>query len=180
MEDRHMYQEKIIADYPAYKITNDGRVLTCFKPKTSIITDTWRELKQVYDKSCGYMIVTLCKGDNQGRQNKRVHRLMMEAFVPNPNNYPQINHIDGNKLNNILENLEWCTAKHNTQHSWALGMSKPVNEKSVIQLDDDFNFIAEYISLHEAGRQTGIAWQNISKVCLGLRPRAGGYRWKYK
>ena len=175
-----MYQEKIIAEYPAYKITNDGRVLTCFKPKTSTITDEWRELKQIYDKSCGYMIVTLCKGNNQGRQNKRVHRLMMEAFTPNPNNYPQINHIDGNKLNNSLENLEWCTSKHNTQHSWTLGMSKPVNEKGVLQLDDDFNIIAEFISLHEASRQTGIAWQNISKVCLGLRPRAGGFSWKYK
>ena len=175
-----MYQEKFIAGYPAYKITNDGRVLTCFKLKTSIITNEWRELKQVYDKSCGYMLVTLCKGKNQGRQNKRVHRLLMEAFKPNPNNYPHINHIDGNKLNNSLDNLEWCTSKHNTQHSWALGMSKPVNEKVVLQLDDNFNIIAEFASLHEAGRQTGVAWQNISKVCNGLRHTAGGFRWKYK
>lgn len=175
-----MYQEKIIAEYPAYKITNDGRVLSCFKPNSSTITEEWRELKQVYDKSCGYMIVTLCKGNGQGRQNKRVHRLMMEAFVPNPHNYSQINHKDGNKLNNSLDNLEWCTPKYNSQHSWALGISKPTNEKVVVQLDDNFNSIAEYPSLHEAGRQTGIVWQNISKVCLGLRTKAGGFRWKYK
>ena len=105
---------------------------------------------------------------------------MMEAFVPNPHNYSQINHKDGNKLNNSLDNLEWCTPKYNSQHSWALGISKPTNEKVVVQLDDNFNSIAEYPSLHEAGRQTGIVWQNISKVCLGLRTKAGGFRWKYK
>ena len=178
-----MYQEKVIADYPAYKITSDGRVLTCFKPKTSIITDTWRELKQIYDKSCGYMIVTLCKGQNKGRQNKRVHRLMMEAFIPNFNNLPQINHIDGNKLNNSLENLEWCTSKYNTQHAISLGLHKPKEQstcRAVVQMDEDFNDIAEFNSLHQVTEITGIAWQNVMKVCKGLRPRAGGFRWKYK
>lgn len=178
-----MYQEKIIADYPAYKVTTDGRVLTCFKPKTSIISDDWRELKQIYDKTCGYMIVTLCKGKNQGRQNKRVHRLIMEAFVPNPNNYPQINHIDGNKLNNSLENLEWCSSKHNTQHAIRLGLHNPKQQphnRAVIQMDNDYNYIAEFTSLHEASSMTGVAWQNIYKVCRGLRPRAGNFRWKYK
>lgn len=178
-----MYQEKIIADYPAYKITTDGRVLTCFKPKTSIITNEWRELKQVYDKSCGYMIVTLCKGNNQGRQNKRVHRLMMEAFKPNPNNYPHINHIDGNKLNNSLENLEWCTSKHNNQHAIAIGLRTPkiqTSNKAVIQMDLDGNDLAEFISLHQVTEVTGIAWQNVYKVCNGKRKTAGGFRWRYK
>ena len=178
-----MYQEKIIAEYPAYKITSDGKVFSCFKPKTSIISNEWRELKQVYDKSCGYMIVCLSKGNNKGRQNKRVHRLLMEAFVPNPNNYPQVNHIDGNKLNNSLENLEWCTSKHNTNHAIKIGLRdihKQWNNKKIIQMDEDFNFIAEFESLHEANRVTGVAWQNISKVIKGQRPRAGKFRWKCK
>ena len=175
--------EKIIKGYPAYKVTIDGKVLTCFKPKTSIITDEWRELKQVYDKSCGYMIVTLCKGKNQGRQNKRVHRLLMEAFVDNPNNYPQINHIDGNKLNNNLNNLEWCSSKHNSVHAVSMGLCdarRKASEVIIEQYDLSGNFITEYPSIHEAGRQTNIAWQNISKVCGGLRKSAGNYYWKYK
>ena len=175
--------EKIIKDYPAYKITIDGRVLTCFKPKTSIMTNEWRELKQVYDKTCGYMIVTLCRGKNQGRQNKRVHRLLMEAFVDNPNNYPQINHIDGNKLNNNLANLEWCSAKHNSIHAVSMGLcdaGRKASEVIVEQYDLSSNFIAEYPSMHEASRVTNIAWQNISKVCRGLRKSAGNYYWKYK
>ena len=175
--------EKIIKDYPAYKITIDGRVLSCFKPKTSIITNEWRELKQIYDKSCGYMIVTLCKGKNQGRQNKRVHRLLMEAFVDNPNNYPQINHIDGNKLNNNLDNLEWCSAKHNSIHAVSMGLCDArikASEVIIEQYDLSGNFIAEHPSLRGASRATNIAWQNISTVCRGLRKSAGNYYWKYK
>lgn len=175
--------EKLVKDYPAYKITKNGKVLTCFKNKTSIITNEYRELKQIYDKSCGYMIVTLCKGKNTGRQNKRVHRLLAEAFLPNPNNYPHINHIDGNKLNNSLDNLEWCTSKHNTNHSIIMGFHNPKLQKSnkaVIQLDMNDNFVNEYISLHQVTELTGICWQNVYKVCNGLRKSAGGFRWKYK
>lgn len=174
--------EKVIKDYPAYKISDDSKVYTCFKPKTSIMSDTWRELKQIYDKSCGYKIVTLCDGNGR-RQNKRVHRLLMEAFVPNPNNYPQINHIDGNKLNNTLSNLEWCSSKHNTSEAIRLGLTKERDDKAkvcVIQLDLCGNFIQEHVSLHDAGRNTNTCWQNIFKVCKGIRKSAGGFKWKYK
>lgn len=172
---------KLIKDYTAYKITKDGKVLTCFKPKTSKMSDSWRELKQVYDKSSGYLLVTLCDGKGR-RQNKRVHRLLMETFVPNPNNYPQINHIDGNKLNNNLSNLEWCTASHNSKHAVTIGLCderRKQQETPVLQLKDNI-LIAEHTSLHEAGRTTGIAWQNISKVCRGLRKSAGKFQWRYK
>lgn len=171
--------EKFIKDYPAYKIDKQGKIFSCFKPKTSIITDDWREIRQVYDKSCGYMIVTLCDGKGK-RQNKRVHRLLMETFIPNPNNYPHINHIDGNKLNNSLDNLEWCSVKHNTQHAIQLGLMKPTGEKEIQQFTLDGLLVNEYKSIHEAGRQTGIAWQNISKVCRNERKHAGGYYWQYK
>lgn len=180
-------EEKIIKDYPNYKITTEGKIYSRYKPKAKkdgkgIVWDKWTEIKHVYDKSCGYMLVTLTNGNGQ-RQNKRVHRLLMEAFVPNPHNYPHINHIDGNKLNNSLSNLEWCSVKHNTQEAIRLGLMKPYDSplnRAIVQMTNDFEFIAEYKSLHEATRATGIAWQNIWKVCDGRRPRAGGYRWKYK
>lgn len=178
-----MYQEKFIEGYPSYKITSDGRVLSRFKGNSKVMSDEWHELKQVYDKSCGYMLVTLCRGRGQGRQNKRVHRLLMEAFVPNPHNYLHINHIDGDKLNNSLDNLEWCSPKYNTQHAINMGLHNPKQQSSnraVIQMDENFNEIAEFTSLHEVTVKTGIAWQNVYKVCRGVRPRAGGFRWKYK
>lgn len=68
-----------------------------------------------------------------------------------------------------------------TEHpAYKLGLSKATNEKEVIQMDDDFNVIAIYPSIHEAGRQTNIARQNICKVLKNERARAGGFRWKYK
>lgn len=173
--------EKIIPDFPNYKVTYDGRILSCYKPYTSEVTDKWHELNQVYDKSCGYMIVTLCH--NGVRKNKLVHRLMCEAFLPNPENKAHVNHIDGNKLNNSMDNFEWATPKENTNHAVISGLCdarRKAQEKPILQIDLDGNLIAEHASIHEAGRVTGIAYQNISKVVRGIRPRAGGFIWKYK
>ena len=174
--------EQIINEYPAYKITDTGEVYSLFKYKTSIITDEWRLVQPVLDKSCGYYIVTLCDGNGR-RQNKRVHRLLMEAFVPNHKNKAHVNHIDGNKLNNCLTNLEWATPSENAIHATANGLCddrRKAQEVAIIQMDTNFNVIAEHVSLHQAGRNTGIAWQNISKVVRGIRHTAGGFRWKYK
>jgi len=174
--------EQIIKDYPAYKITDNGVIYSRFKYKTSIIIDEWREVKQIYDKSCGYYIVTLCDGNGK-RQNKRVHRLLLEAFKPNPLNKAHVNHIDGNKLNNSLDNLEWATASENAKHAAVTGLCderRKATEVAIVQMDMDYNVVAEHISLHQAGRDTGIAWQNISKVVRKLRHTAGGFRWEYK
>ena len=185
MED---YMEKLIPNFSAYKINNQGEVysrwvcLRAVKPRKFTLGNQWKIIKPVYDKSCGYMIVTLID-DNGKRFNKRIHRLLMEAFVPNPQGFKHINHIDGNKLNNSLSNLEWCTCKHNTNEAIRLGLFKPklqASNRAVQQLDDNYNVINEFISIHAAEDITGICYQNIYKVCKGLRPKAGGYRWQYK
>ena len=67
-----------------------------------------------YKTTYGYLVVKLCK--NNIRSNKKIHRLVAQAFIPNPENKPQVNHIDEDKTNNMVSNLEWMTAKENTNH----------------------------------------------------------------
>lgn len=173
---------KIIPEFPNYRIYENGKIESNFKFKTNIPCDTWREVKPILDKGIGYLIVTLCDGKGK-RKNKRVHRLLAQAYIPNPENKAHINHIDGNKQNNCLSNLEWNTPKENTKHAIRTGLCdqrRKAQEVAIVQMDLIGNPIQEHVSLHEAGRSTGIAWQNISKVCRGLRNTAGGFKWEYK
>ena len=92
-----------IQDFPNYFITTDGEVISKGK-----------KLSQRIGKQ-GYAYVNLY--NEFGRKTKKIHRLVAETFIPNPKNLLQVNHIDGNKLNNRLENLEWCTQQENTLHA---------------------------------------------------------------
>ena len=172
---------KIIPEFPNYRVWENGLVESCYKFKTGKVVDEWRTVKPVLDKGTGYYLVTLCHEGT--RKNKRVHRLMAEAFIPNPENKPHVNHLDGVKTNNVLSNFEWSTVLENTNHAISLGLSKPGEATSitVLQLDKETRaVIAEFPSLHEAGRVTSTQWQNIWKVCDGRRKSAGGYAWEYK
>lgn len=172
-------KEKLIEDFPNYMIREDGTVLSSYKPKTGLVWDKWTALSNVLD-STGYFIVTVRHGGV--KRNKSIHRLLCLAFKPNPNNYPHVNHINGIKTDNSLDNLEWCSAKHNSQHAVDLGLTEPAYEKTrkaILQLGLEGTLIAEHVSIHEAARATGVAYQNISKVVRGLRKTAGGFKWEY-
>ena len=174
---------KKIPEFPEYEINRKGEVRSYYKYKTNKITTEPRNVKWVLDKKVGYYLVTLVNHKTKARKNKRIHRLLAELFIPNddPKNKTQVNHINGIKTDNRLENLEWVTPQQNSQHAVDMGLTTHEHcSKKVLQLDDDYNIIAEYDSLHEAGRITGIAYQNISKVVRGIRNKAGGYRWIYK
>ena len=122
---------------------------------------------------------------------KRVHRLVAEVFIPNPNNYPQINHIDGNKLNNKVSNLEWCTAKQNIIHAFKEGLyktpkkafKKGQNSVKVNQYTVNGNFIRTYNSITEASEQflrvSKRPHSSISSVVRGKSKTAFGYIWRY-
>lgn len=175
---------KVIQEFPRYMISLDGTVWSCvigrgLKARNSHVPQ--RALKPSVDTT-GYLVV--CLTDGNRKVNRAVHRLLAIAYIDNPKSLPQVNHKDGNPLNNQLGNLEWATAGINTRHAIDMGMTDPRTRHPALagveKQDLAGNPIQEYLSLHDAERMTGVAWQNISKVCRGLRKTAGGFRWVYK
>lgn len=172
---------KDIYGFPNYQVSNLGRIKNK-KGKT---------LSQA-NVTNGYLIVNLCK--NGKSSNKFVHRLVAMAFISNVENKPTVNHIDGNKHNNRVENLEWCTNKEQTAHALKIGLidnknrdwskfakaGQDANSKIVYQYDLNDDFINKYKSISEASRQTNTNHSNIIMCCKGQRKTAGGYKWRYK
>ena len=118
------------------------------------------------------------------KKNYRVHRLVANAFIENPFNYPQVNHKDGNKENNKASNLEWCNAKQNINHAYNKGLKKIdytniENPKPIEQLNLEGKVIGHFNSLVEAEKKLGFNNSNISKACRGIQKTAYGYKWRY-
>lgn len=126
----------------------------------------------------GYAHVTLQINKKPKRFN--IHRLVAIAFIPNPENKPYVNHIDGNKSNNHVENLEWVTAAENTQHAVRTGLKQPTREREVVQFGLDGKRLYEYKSLAEAARITGSLEEKISMCCQQQRSQHNGFQWRYK
>lgn len=108
---------KDIEGYPSYLIYNDGRV---YNKKTN-------KFLKVHLDSCGYQHVTLYRGTKKSRKTFKVHRLVAKAFIPNPNNYLEVNHKDENKQNNKVSNLEWCDRKYNCEYSAYQHINEDIN-----------------------------------------------------
>lgn len=161
--------EKIIANFPNYTVDELGTVRN---KKGHVL------VQQTYS---GYKCVGLWK-NGMGKIEK-VHRLVAEAFIPNPDNLPCVNHKDENKLNNSASNLEWCDYLYNNSYGENAPL-KRMNEarrKRVAMCDHDGKVLAVFNSATEAEKHTGIHQSNISKCCL-KRPNcltAGGYVWKF-
>ena len=174
---------KDIAGYEGlYQVSNEGRVkrIGAYKNQHGREWISNRILKPA-TKSNGYMFVGLSK--NGKVSNKYIHRLVAEAFMPNPLNKATVNHKDGNRSNNTVDNLEWATYLENNMHSIKVLKRDSKNSsdsRPVLQFDKEGNFIKEYPSMREAQRQTGI--DAIDKVCnhIKYRKTAGGFRWEYK
>lgn len=136
-----------------------------------------------YKDEKGYLRVGLSK-DNK-RIVKRVHQLVAQEFIPNPNNYSEVNHINGNKTDNRVENLEWCTHQQNIEHAWGTNLSIPrygkenKTSKRVKQYDRQLNFIKEWDCISDIERTLKISASHISQVCNGKRKSTGGYIWKF-
>lgn len=175
-----------------YQVSNKGRVRSLDRHDKHGALWKGKLFKLSPDKS-GY-IKTKFSVDGK-RTVKLVHRLVAEAFIPNPENKPEVNHIDGDKQNNYVNNLEWVTSKENTRHglenglikynleALAKGQKKAVKatSKKVNQLTLEGDFIRQFKSFAEAGRSVGDVERrnSIRDVCKGRQKTAYGYLWEY-
>lgn len=165
-----------IQDYEGlYKINKKGEVLSVRSGKL---------LKAGKNKQ-GYMNVVLSK--NGESKVHKVHRLVARTFIPNPNNYPFINHKDEDKANNCVENLEWCTAKYNINYGTAnkrRGTTSRLNplkpRKPILQLSLSGEVVGEYNSTNEAFEKTGIDRRQISDAINHRKRQACGFFWVLK
>lgn len=109
-----------------YIISNYGEIISLPRYKKNNSKLQYVEPKEIYrniNKKNGYVYVQLW--NNAKYKNIRLHRLVAQTFIPNLENKPQINHIDGNKQNNRADNLEWCTQSENSKHAYKIGLAKP-------------------------------------------------------
>lgn len=156
-----------------YQVSNFGRV------KSLNYNHTGKEklLKQKND-IYGYTMCSLWK--NRKRIYKKTHRLVAQAFLPNPNNFPQVNHKNEIKTDNRVENLEWCSAKYNTNfgtHNQRVAKTKSL---AVSQFSIDGVLIKEWQSAMEIQRKLGFAQSHIWRCCKHRVQTAYGYIWRYK
>ena len=175
-----------IRDIPGYErlyaITEEGRVFSYPKGNNNM----GKFLK--HKKTSGYYSYSL--RINGTTKDERLHRLIALTFIPNPDSKPCINHIDGNKLNNSIENLEWCTHKHNMMEASRIGLLRPSSKgkfgkdshrgKSVLQYSLDGNIIGEFSTAREASKSVGINHCGVSSCCTNQQHTAGGFIWRYK
>ena len=172
---------KEIVGFPMYTLSVDGTVYSRYiKGGQGRIGEKLNPLVQVLDGT-GYYIVSLINQD--GKFKKSIHRLLAEHYIPNPENKAHVNHIDGCKTNNAIENLEWATPLENAQHAAKMGLideRTSASQVPVCQMDlNSGELIQVFESFRKAEESTGIAYPNISKVCRGIRKHAGGFSWKY-
>lgn len=150
-----------------YSITEDGQ---CYNNRTELF------LKGQISNS-GYLNYNLTLPDGT-KKRKYAHRLVAIAYIPNPENKPEVNHIDGNKLNNNIKNLEWVTASENQLHNTEINNKSSLKE--VYQFNKQKEIIAHYNGINEAARKTGLSvcliQQEINK---NVKTLTGGYYWSH-
>lgn len=152
-----------------YAVTEDGNVWSYYRK---------RYMKPTADAK-GYLRVDLYKDGK--KKNYKVHRLIAETYIDNPNNLPQVNHKDENKENNSISNLEWCDTAYNLNYG-----SYPSNMADKLKGNCYAGRKVEcietgviYKSMLEASRQTGINNASISHTLNGWAKTAGGFHWRY-
>ena len=157
-----------------YQISDCGRVRR--KPYTNNFTGCRHKGMYCYPSlnTGGYQFVNILLIEEDCRKNRLIHRLVADAFIPNPNNYNCVRHKDGNRLNNHVDNLEWFDRERKVKR-----IGHRFNAKKVEQYSRDGELLAVYDNMAQASRETNT---NYTGICNALNDRAksaGGYIWKY-
>lgn len=168
MEQEQEEQWKVVKGYPMYEVSNLGRV------KSNVNPSKPKLLRQSTNKN-GYKCVALVPTRGYGKADTiTVHRIVATTWIPNPNNYPHIDHINTDKQDNSVSNLRWVTPKlnaHNpiTEKRRAAAIPRIVEKtsKTVLVYDLDFNLLSAFTSTAHASRELGLSQGNISNVCMG-------------
>ena len=163
-----------------YEISNHGRLKSLPFEKQGRNSNgpfsyTTKELirKPCFDTS-GYIWYDLKDGVTRKSHCRKAHRLVAELFIPNPYNRLEVNHKDGDKTNNNVDNLEWCTRKENIKHAFDLGLSSNAGERhprarlSNNQVKELRKLRESGLSLKEIGETYGVHFSTISKICTGV------------
>lgn len=174
MDDNEIW--KSYPEFPWMEVSSFGCVRTLDRvvpTKKGTYFAKGRILKQ-YPDNDGYLRVGFrVNGKRVGRQ---VHRIVAQTFLPNPNNWPQVNHKDCNPSNNNADNLEWCTDKYNIQYREKYGISAAeALGRSLFAVNLKTLEVSRFSSQCDASRKLGVNQQNISGVVRGERNKAGGY-----
>lgn len=175
-----------IKEFPDYYVTDTGDVYSRKYQPIRNPNSRIKKLKPIKNKY-GYWTVALHKDKKQ--QMCLVHRLVAQAFIPNPEHKTQVNHKNGIRTDDRLENLEWVTPQENVRHAFDVlknkgsraGQFGKDNPKSrAIEQLKDGKVIMVFYGGAEAERKTGISSSNIHATCKGRHLTMGGYEWRYK
>lgn len=173
---------KIEGYKPIYYVSNYGRVKSI---ERVTMCNTGKGVRKERILKCGdrkgYKDVYLFD-ENGKRHQKLVHRLVAQAFIENPNNLPEIDHIDANKANNKVTNLKWVTHKENCNNPLTYKKyfgRKSARAKKIVCYFANGEFKAEYENMTIAAKQNKVYRENISKCCRGIYKTTGGLIFKY-
>lgn len=182
---------KSIDGYDNYYISNYGRLkhftgknnnFRIIVAKNNIIEEKTPETEKNNEennaenkKKNNYVVYSLYNLKNKKSTTHYAHRLVAQAFIFNPNNLPQVNHKNGNKSDNHLENLEWVTEAENSRHAVLTGLNKC--KKKIYQVDENKNIIKKWDSITDAANSLNTAFANISQALRSNNNRSCGYLW---
>lgn len=166
-----------------YAISKNGDVWSLERPYINNFGETTKKkplikLNDFVDGKGNYKMIGLSK--NGKRIKYLLHRLVAKTFLKENDKKTEVNHKDGNKKNNNVENLEWCTRIENIRHSINTGLTKTTKGRAILQKDMKGNILKEHNSIRSAARSLGKEMGNIANCCRGFGKSAYGYKWEYK
>lgn len=170
-----------IPSFPDYYISKEAIIFK--KLSDGTLKSIKKSQNSISNPMTNYEVVSFYIDKNLTPKGKKVgvHQVMAETFLPKTEGKNVVNHIDGNKQNNHITNLELCTQQENIQHAWATNLSSSEYcEKSVHKYSLHGKYLDTYQSLAKAAELTNVPAQNISKCANGLRSSAGGYIWDFE